>query len=85
MSYLKRYELFPLVKPESRCLTLAEACAVLHTSPSTLRRMIKRGEIAAFRIPNTPNAPIHLSEKSIADYICRCEEAEEPSDSQAIS
>ena len=74
MSYLKRYDIFPLVKPESRCLTLSEACAVLHTSPSTLRRIIKKGEIAAFRIPNTPNAPIHLSEKSLADFIRKSEQ-----------
>lgn len=72
-SLLKRYELFPLIKPDSRCLTLQEACAVMHTSPSTMRRMIKRNEIQSFRIPNRPGAPIHLSERCIAEYIRRCE------------
>lgn len=64
-----RFALLPLVAPASRVFTLMEACAVLHTSKSTMLRLLAAGEIKGFKIPNTQHGRWHIAENAIAAYI----------------
>ena len=73
-----RFALLPLVAPASRVYTLDEACAVLHTSKSTMLRLLAAGDIKGFKLPNTQHGRWHIAEIAIAAYItARTEEVNE--------
>lgn len=73
-----RFALLPMIAPASRVYTLMEACAVLHTSKSTMLRLLADGDIKGFKLPKTQHGRWHIAEFAIAAYIAaRTEEVNE--------
>lgn len=64
-----RYALLPFVRPQARVYTMVEACALLCVSRPTLQRMIEAGQLAGFKVPNTPGGHWKISENEIERYI----------------
>jgi hypothetical protein len=54
---------------EPALLTLDEVCERLRISRSTLRRMIARRELLAFKLHDTPNAPLRILSSSLKVYL----------------
>jgi excisionase family DNA binding protein len=50
-------------------LTLDECASVLRVSTRTVRRMIKRRELVAFRLGDGPNRQLRIVEKSLLIFI----------------
>ncbi|WP_327093302.1 helix-turn-helix domain-containing protein [Nonomuraea sp. NBC_01738] len=50
---------------------MKQTCARLGTSRWTVRKMIDSGELEAIKGSDAPNAPIKVSEESLARYIRR--------------
>lgn len=65
----RRYALLPIIMPETRILTVTEACAILHVGRNTMSRMLNSGVLKGFRMPNTPSGHWKIAETEIARYV----------------
>jgi hypothetical protein len=54
---------------EPALFTLDEVCERLRISRSTARRMIARRELLAFKLHDTPNAPLRILSSSLGVYL----------------
>jgi excisionase family DNA binding protein len=50
-------------------LTIGECSVLLRVSTSTVRRMIRRGELVALKLGDGPNRPVRVVESSLSRFL----------------
>lgn len=51
---------------------MAQAAKRLGVSAKTIKRRIESGEIKAFKLGDSKNSPVRISEESLIEYVHRC-------------